>query len=174
MTETEYKPDTSYRQRADIAEGNFFKTLSTYADCRLIDLATAWRLQFPKCSLKIIFGNGDEHCYVNGVGVNFYMKDPRFPNDSRWSYDRFQDDVDLDLTLIADALEDVWYICDGYARACPNDIEVLPEDSELGGKDEESTDDRETGKGLFNYGGLPGYDCPRSGSLVDPVHTCRS
>ena len=145
------------RKQADLAEGNFFSVMSAMANARLSVLCSEWRTQFPKCSLKIIFGNGCEFASINGEGVSFWERERESePSDSRWS-----SDSELDLGIVADALEDVWYITKGYERGCPDDIEVLPDDVELGGKQDEQSDDREAGKDIPVYGNCPGYICPR-------------
>jgi hypothetical protein len=161
--------ENEYRKQADLAEGNFFSVMSKLADNRLTVLCAEWRSQFPKSSLKIIFGMGSESVLVNGEHVTIWGTDG---TNCRWDTSGIGDAMDL--TIVADAIEDVWYICDGYRRACPNDIEVLPDDSELqGGPDGEKqpTGHRETGEDSdLERVVIPGYNCPRKRTPVDPVH----
>mgnify|MGYP000388648976 CR=1 FL=1 len=147
-----------YRKSADLCEGNFFAVMSALANTRLSSLCSEWRSKYPKSSLKIIFGNGSEHVAVNGITVYF------------WSD---QDEYllgEMDLHIVLDALKDVWYICDNYSRARPNDIEVLPDDSELGGKDEQEGDSRNFGEDIRAYEKFPSYRCPRPGAPGDAVY----
>jgi len=154
-----------YRKSADLCEGNFFSVMSAMANSRLTALCSEWRSKYPKSSLKIIFGNGSEHVIVNGIYINFWGD--HIPFTAGWDK---KEVGDIDLQIVFDALEDIWYICDHYTRACPNDIEVLPDDSELGGKDEQEGDDRDTGKDIPVYGKCPDYICPRPGVPGDAVH----
>lgn len=157
-----------YRKSADLCEGNFFAVMSALANTRLSSLCSEWRSIYPKSSLKITFGMGTERIAVNGIHVCFWKdwseEDLQFSNNAASVIGN------MDLQFVQDALTDVWYICDDYSRACPNDIEVLPDDSELGGKDEQGSDDRNTGKDIPVYGKCPGYICPRPGVPGDAVH----
>ena len=148
----------------DLAEGKFFNKIRYIANGRLNDLALEFRSKFPKRSLKIVFGNRDELISIDGKRFVVY-------DDCSFTFEDYLIVPSLKcLEFIAQAVCDVCDITDGYRRGCPDDLEVLPDDSELGGKYEQDGDDRNTGKDIPNYGECPGYICPRPGLLGDAVH----
>lgn len=163
----------TYTERANDAVEKVHELISTYADCRLIDLCSEFRLKFPKRSLKIIFGNGDEFISVDGYDLKVYG-DHGGDHDLVWKNQWANERQARQLKFVADAVREVWDITDHYSRGCPKDIEVLPDDSELGGgpNGEPSTRPEEVGDNSNPDNGvnIPGYNCPRPGSPVDPVH----
>ncbi len=165
--------DTSYKHRADIAEGECFKLISTYANSRLIDLAIQFRSKFPKRSLKIVFNNQTQIIAVDGQGMSVYGKGTANTDmtwNSGWADPRIKDQ----LGFIADAVRDVWDITDHYRRGCPDDLEVLPDDSELtggpNGKRKQKSDSRDIGEDISANEEWPGYRCPRPGLPGDAVY----
>jgi len=162
---------------ADNAQTKAFEMISQIANLRLEFLANEFRSTFPKRSLKIIFGNGDELVSVNGhqlgvygTGISGTDSETSMTWDKTWADKR----ITAQLNFVAQAIRDVWAITDHYRRGCPDDLEVLPDDSELqGGPDVENeiiTIRKAVGSDIRDYGEHPAYDCPRPGSPGDAVH----
>lgn len=141
---------------ADDAAAKAFKMISQIANLRLECLANEFRLTFPKQGFLITFSDRTQSISLNGLPL--------------LKCNLFSDEI----TLICQATSDVREITNEYLRGCPDDLEVLPDDSELqGGPDERSyitTVQKSVGSDIRDDEEFPGYRCPRPGSSIDPVH----
>tara|TARA_R100001086_G_scaffold230028_1_gene150178 strand:+ start:620 stop:1141 length:522 start_codon:yes stop_codon:yes gene_type:complete len=168
--------NTENMKYKDLADGRHFSSISSIANMRMNVLADEFRSRFPKRSLKIVFGNGSQCCSVDGTRFTVW-------GEKDWMLQGLEGSFDLDsenhadiLGFIAEAISDVWDITEHYERGCPNDLEVLPDDSELGGtsEDQERTD-RIVGEDIPDDGvSIPGYNREGPGSPSDPVHVQRA
>lgn len=157
-----------FMKLADDAEAKMFLMINQVANLRLECLANEFRLVFPKRSLKIIFQNLGELVIVNGHEIRVFGEDITW--DGPWADER----ISQQLKFIAIAVRDVWKITNHYRRGRPDDLEVLPDDSELqGGPDVENeiiTIRKAVGSDIRDHGEHPAYRCPRPGSPGDSVH----
>lgn len=109
-------------KRLDAILDRFNTAIDKLADERMSLLAKWFAGKFPKHSLRIIFGNGDELVLVDGHTI--HLEDGRDVNIARDSYPTANGRYAACLNPIHDALRDVWEITDGYRRGCPNDVNV--------------------------------------------------
>lgn len=147
-----------FMKLADDAAAKAFEMISQIANLRLECLANEFRLQFPKQSLKITFGDKAERIAINGKSYWWFMLD--FPK--------------IEYACIVNTIIDVLKITKHYTRGRPDDLEVLPDDSELqGGPDERSyitTVQKSVGSDIRHDEEFPGYRCPRPGLPGDSIH----
>lgn len=171
-----------FMKLADDAEEKMIAMINQVANLRLECLANEFRLKFPKRSLKILFGNGDECIALDGHKMQVFGADGArlqgvfratrctMTYKGQWAEDALADQLEF----IAQTVRDVWAITNHYRRGCPDDLEVLPDDSELQGgpnvENEIITIRKAVGSDIRDHGEHPAYDCPRPGSPGDAVH----
>ncbi len=157
---------------ADDAQSKAFEMISQIANLRLEFLAHEFRSEFPKQSLKIVFGDYSESVSVNGYALGVYGDGTI--NTMTWGKEWADEKITTQFDFLAQAVRDVWKITNWYRRGCPNDLEVLPDDSELQGgpnvENEIISIRKAVGSDIRDHGEYPAYDCPRPGPPGDAVH----
>lgn len=110
-------------KRLEAIVGQFETAITELADERMSRLAKWFASEFPKHTLDILFGNGDELILVNGRQT--HLEDGRDVNISLRARPLCNGRYAPCLNPIHEALKDVWDITDGYRRGCPDSIKVF-------------------------------------------------
>ena len=116
--------------RAERTRDKFGAELERIADARTAELVREFRKRFPRRALCVVFGMGSECVAIDGNLLYVHDRD-----DWRYSGPRGLSIGSDDprgvrvLGFIAEAIADVWAICNDYRDASANDIMSNPPES---------------------------------------------
>lgn len=111
------------QERLEAIRSQFSNAINEMADKRMSRLAAWFADKFPKHTLEVLFGNGDELILVNRRQI--HLEDGRDVNISRHARPLCNGRYVPCLNPIHDALKDVWDITDGYRVGCPDNVRVI-------------------------------------------------